>query len=218
MDLKKSFSIVLTIVMIAGCSKDKITGSGSITSQERNVTGFSGVVANGSTDAFINIDTGFIVTVKGYENLLSSYETTVSNGVLTAGFKDNVNVSNDNTELDVTLPLLDYVETSGDGDVTVTGEVSGSDHLKTVVNGAANISVEQGNADEFEGDLSGMGNIFALGFQCRVANVKISGDGSVEISVSDTLNVSISGNGKVYYHGSPVIITNITGNGQVIPK
>ena len=218
MDQKKSFLIFCFAVFLFACNKDKITGSGTVVSQKRDVIGFTGVVVNGSTKAFINIDTGFSVTVKGYENLLPYLESSVVNGVLQAGFKNGVNVSNDNTEIYITLPILNYVQTNGEGDMTVNGEVTGSDHLKASINGSANISIGKGNADEFEGEITGNGNILALGFQCKDAHVKILGDGNVEISVSDNLDATISGNGNVYYHGMPIITTNIFGNGQVIPK
>jgi len=215
---KKLFLLSSFAVLVFACKKDRITGTGNVTSQERNVAGFTRVVVNGSTKAFINLDTGFTVTVKGYQNLLPYLETNVVNGVLYAGYKDDVDVSNDNTEVYVTLPALDYVQTNGSGDMKISGEITGSDHLKASTNGSANISVEKGSAYQFEGEISGNGNISAMGFQSKEAHVKISGDGNIEISVSDKLDVIINGSGNVYYHGNPVITTNISGNGQVIPK
>src|SRR6476619_841013 len=151
MNLKRLFLLLFFAVLMFACTEDKITGSGTVVSQERNVTGFTGIVVNGSTKAFISLDTGFAVTVKGYENLLPYLETNVVNGVLNVGYKNDINVSNDNTEVYITLSTLDYVQTNGSGDMQISDEVTGSDHLKTVINGSANISVEKGEADEFEG-------------------------------------------------------------------
>jgi hypothetical protein len=218
MSLRKLLLISSLTVLVFGCSKDKITGSGNVVSQERNVTGFTGVVVNGSTKAFIEMDTAFSVSVKGYENLLPYLETKLVNGALQVGFTDDVNISNDNTEVHIHLPALDHIETNGSGDMAVTGDVTGSDHLTAIINGSANITVEKGNADEFEGEINGDGDILALGFQSKQATIHISGSGNTEISVSDKLNVTISGSGNVYYHGTPVITTSITGSGQVIPK
>ena len=103
MHMKKLIALLFT-VLIFSCNEDKITGGGNVITQERSVTGFTGVVTNGSTKAFISMDSFFAVTVKGYENLLPYLETNVGNGVLEVGFKDNVNVSNDNTELHVLCP------------------------------------------------------------------------------------------------------------------
>ena len=125
--------------------------------------------------------------------------------MLQIGFGNDLDVSNDNTEVYITLPALDYVQTNGIGDMTVTGEVSGSNHLKAIINGSANISIEKGSANEFEGEINGEGNILALGFQSKIATIKISGSGNTEISVSDKLDVIISGSGNVYYHGKPVV-------------
>jgi hypothetical protein len=216
--LKKSFLLLSFVFAMLSCNKDKITGNGSVTSQQRNITGFTGVVVNGSTKAFINIDTAFSVTVKGYQNLLPYLETKIENGLLQVGFKNDVNISNDNTEVYVTLPILNHVETNGSGNMAVTGEIIGSDYFNAYTNGSANINVEHGNAKQFEGEIQGSGNILALGFMSEEAHAKISGDGDIEISVSDKLDVTINGSGNVYYHGSPIITTNISGNGQVIPK
>jgi hypothetical protein len=218
MRLKKLLFVLPVAVLMFSCKKDKIAGSGAVISQERYVAGFTGVVVNGSTKAFIKMDTVFAVSVKGYENLLPYLETSLVNGVLQIGFKNDVNVSNDNTEVHISLPALDYVQTNGLGDMQISGDVTGTDHFSASINGSANISVEKGNADEFNGSISGDGNILALGFQSKVATINISGSGNTEISVSDKLDVTITGSGNVYYHGTPVITTNITGNGQVIPK
>ena len=110
---KESFLFLCLTALVFACNKDKLTGSGNTISEDRNVAGFTGVVVNGSTKAFITVDTGFAVTVKGYENLLPYLETNVVNGVLEVGFKDNMDVNNDNTELHVTMPSLDDVQTNG---------------------------------------------------------------------------------------------------------
>lgn len=218
MNHKKLWLLLPLMVLIFSCHKDRITGSGNIISQQRNMTGFTGIEVNGATKAFVTIGTDFSVTVKGYQNLLPYLETNVSNGVLQAGFKNHTNVSNDNTEVYVTLPVLNYVQTNGNGDMTISGTITGTDHLKAVINGSASISIEGGNVNGFEGDINGMGNISALNLQCKNASVNITGKGNVEINVNGKLDVTISGNGNVYYSGTPVITTHITGQGQVISK
>ncbi|MGH2642755.1 MAG: GIN domain-containing protein [Chitinophagaceae bacterium] len=218
MNLKRLYLILLFPILMVACNKDRITGSGDIISQNRDVSGFSGIVTNGSTPAFITIGTGFSVAVKGYQNLLPLFEINVSNRVLQAGFKNNVNVHNNNTQLYVTLPALNYIQTNGNGDMTITGAVTGMDQLKAVIAGSANITIENGNADNFEGNITGKGNISGLGFQCKNASLSITGNGNMEISVSDSLNVTISGMGNIYYQGNPVVITHISGKGQVIKK
>lgn len=216
--MKKVTLLLLFTALLFSCNKNKITGSGNIISQERNASGFTGVVVNGATKAFITIDTGFSVTVKGYQNLLPYLETKVSNGILQVGFKNHTNVSNDNTEVYVTLPVLNYVQTNGNGGMAINGTVTGTSLLKAVINGSADISIEGGNVSEFDGNINGLGNISALNLQCSDADINISGKGNVEISVNSKLNVTISGNGNVYYMGAPVITTHITGNGQVTRK
>ena len=102
MKLMKSFLAVSFAILVSACNKDKIRGSGDVISEVRNVTGFTGVVVNGSTKAFINIGTAFTVTVKGYKTLLPFLETNIKNSVLEVAFSNNVTVNNDNTEIYIT--------------------------------------------------------------------------------------------------------------------
>ena len=206
------------LLTLASCTKERITGSGAIVTEGRNAAFFTKVNTSGSTDVHITQGINFKVEVKGYSNLVPYMETKVTNNTLEIGYKNNVNVKNDNTEVFVTMPLLESVNTSGSSNIDVKGIFSGSTTLTASVSGSGNIDIEQGNAQQFKSTISGSGNIRAFGFLAQQADVLISGSGSTEVSAATNLKVNISGSGTVYYKGQPVIETSISGSGKVVPR
>lgn len=77
------------------------------------------------------------------------------------------------------------------------------------IDGAASINLS-GTADYFEIDLAGAGAIDAKSLVCKKAEVKISGAGSAELSVTDELLADVDGVGALGYYGDPVL-KNISG-------
>lgn len=77
------------------------------------------------------------------------------------------------------------------------------------VAGAASMDLS-GKTDLFEIELAGAGSIDAKSLVCKKAEVKISGAGSAEISVTDELLADVDGVGNLTYYGDPVL-KNISG-------
>ena len=63
--------------------------------------------------------------------------------------------------------------------------------------------------------ISGSGNIDALDLASQVAEIRISGSGSIRVNVQQNLDVRISGSGSVKYRGQPQISQSISGSGSV---
>lgn len=207
-----------TILAFTSCSKEKITGSGPVITETRNLSGFNSVSAAGSTNIFVTQGANFNVEIKGYSNLLPYYETLVTNNTLRLGFKPGVNVKNDNLEVYVTLPSLNSLSLAGSGDIRTSGTFSGNTNFKASIAGSGSIFFSDGTAQQFNSTIAGSGNIYALGMAAQKADVNIDGSGNTEISAAIELKVRISGSGNVYYRGTPVISTQISGSGSVLPR
>jgi hypothetical protein len=212
------FCAVAGLLTVASCTKDRISGSGSTITEDRNVSNFTKVSTSGSTNIHITNGPNFKVQVKGYENLIPYMETKLSNNTLEIGYKNNVNIKNDNVEVFVTLPALESVNTSGSAAIDVKGTFTGSTGLTASLSGSGNIDIEAGTAPFFKSSISGSGNIRAFGLLAQRADVSISGSGSTEVSAVNNLKVTISGSGTVYYKGQPVVETSISGSGQVVHR
>jgi hypothetical protein len=220
--MKKEILYMLSVLLVltTACSKDRerISGSGSVITEDRQVNAFTKVSLQGPSFVYITKGNNFNVQVKAYGNLLPYFETRVVNGTLEVGYKDNVSVRNENSEVYITMPSLNGLYVNGSGDIETTGNFNDNASFETRVNGSGNIEIEDGAADNFSSKTSGSGDIYAFGFSAKKANIEISGSGNTRITANDELSVKISGSGNVYYKGSPDVTVNISGSGDVIKQ
>lgn len=109
-----------------------------------------------------------------------------------------------------------------------------NDHVRLEVTGVGQVVIERLTADRLDVMISGAGSIRATGdveaqsvvisgagsYQAEqlisdFGQVKISGTGSADVSVSEDLDVVISGAGRVTYGGYPEIVKRISGIGKL---
>ncbi len=218
--MKKNVFVVFAAVMLTliSCSKERITGNGSVITETRNINNFKSVSVSGSTNVYITEGAVFKVEVKGYNNLLPYFETKLVNTTLELGYKENTNVRNDNTEVFITMPVLEGLVTEGSGNISTTGTFSGTTNFNVNTFGSGNVSISQGSSQNFYSSIEGSGNINALNFVADKVEATISGSGNVEITANNTLKVVIAGSGNVYYRGTPIITSTISGSGSIIPR
>ena len=198
------------------CKKDKIDGGGTIMTEPRKVENFYNVSVSGSTNVFITYGDAFDVKVKAYENIIPILETKVQNGTLLIGLTKNV--SNDNSEVYITMPALSSVTTNGSGNIDTKGSFLGMDYFSATTAGTGVITIEKGSALNYKISIAGSGDVKSFGFVTDQATVTISGSGDAELSVAQKLKATLNGSGNVYYKGSPVIDAITKGSGQVIKK
>lgn len=184
---------MLLILVLCSCEKEIIVGRGPIQSEQRALANFTKVEVQGKTAVTIVYGTNFKVEVKAYQNLLPVLETKLLGDKLQIGYKPGVSVSNDKSEVIITMPFLTRLSTTGDSDINI-------------ISGAAN---------DFEAYITGSSRLNAFGFTAKNARIEIEGAGFASISVMDILKVKIVGNGTVYYKGTPLVASVITGTGKV---
>jgi len=217
--MKKFYPFAISsLLILSACSKERITGSGPIVTEKRSFDYFTIVQVSGSTDVIINQSPTFSVEVRGYANLLPYFETKVVNKALELHYKNNSNISNDNVQVIVNMPVLTAVGTNGSADIQATGNFTGSGGLTATVTGSGNIFIERGVVDYLYTSIAGSGNIQAFGLLAKNAEAHTSGSGNVELSSSQELYVRIAGSGNVYYRGNPTVNANISGTGSVIRR
>lgn len=210
---------ILFSLLLLSCNKEKVSGSGAVGTETRSVSGFYSVSSFGSTEVFISKGNEFSVSVKGFENLVPHLKTFVQNGTLIIRFDNNVNVTNDNTEVYITMPSLTSVSGQGSGDIKVSGQFIGMDNFSATTSGSGDVEIENGNTTNFNAKISGSGDIESFGFQSQNTTISINGSGDAEVSVSKSLKATLSGSGNVYYKGNPEIIEPaISGSGQIIKQ
>src|SRR5215471_5120296 len=170
-----SLCLMLTSLLAAGCGP-VVAGSGKITTEPRNVSGFSAVSLNGSGRLVIEQTGSESLTVTGDDNLLPYIETYVSGKTLTIGEKSGTNITpSKDIVFRLTVKSLDNIDISGSGAADVKG-VQGH-ALKVGISGSGEVSAE-GAEDELNIGISGSGRYRGDTLRTKQARVDISGSGS----------------------------------------
>lgn len=216
--MRTSFLFIVVGLLLSSCTKESIRGSGTEVTEDRAVNNFSRVETAGSHLVFISQGAAFKVEVKGYENLVPYFETTVNNGRLLLGFKENVSVTNNNIQVLITMPLVEGLSLAGSGAMVASGTFPTITNMSIDIAGSGDIAIENGSAANLTTNISGSGNIKAFGFVAVAANSTISGSGNTELTATSTLNGKITGSGNIYYKGTPAVTSQITGSGAIVKK
>ena len=211
-------TMISAILAFSSCTKERVSGHGSVTTESRNLSGFTAISTAGSTNIYVSPGAAFKVEVKGYSNLLPYYETKLANNTLQLGYKEGVNVKNDNTEVFVTMPSLNGLSLAGSGNISTNGTFPSVTDFNARIEGSGNIDFSTGSCSNFYATIDGSGNIRALNMVADKAETNTSGSGNTEITANTQLKVRIAGSGNVCYRGTPLITTNIAGSGAVIPR
>lgn len=220
MAMKKiGFVIVLAVmVLVSSCSKESITGSGSIGSRTIPVPAFTGVDAHYDIDASITYGDNPEVVLTGYENLLGALDVTVDNGILKLKFNSAYNqVRRSNVRASIRIPALAKAMIHGSGDVDIHG-FNGGTSITFGIFGSGDIKVTGSSYNNAVLDIYGSGDISAQGLAAKEAQVNVYGSGNSSISVSEKLDARIFGSGDVNYWGNAAVQTSQNGSGRVIKR
>jgi hypothetical protein len=114
-------------------------------------------------------------------------------------------------ELAGTIQQAD-IQMNGSGTTKFSGTIRKAD---IQIRGSGKLQLA-GTIQQSDIQLRGSGSIIAL--DCKIAQMKIdvSGSGSAEVYVTDTLDINLRGSGSVRFKGDPYLFTkNIAGSGKI---
>jgi hypothetical protein len=227
---------VLLLVALSGCQigpMEVITGSGNVTTENRNLSGFNGIELSGIGMLVLTQDGAESVVLEGEDNILARIRTDVSGNTLRIRGEDNVAFNpTKNLIYRVNVSEFDHFTLSGAGSLQA-GDLR-AESLSIVTSGAGNVNIEKLTAEDLkvtssgvgntmiggstsrqEIDMSGVGSYQAPNLDSKETTIKISGAGGATVLVSDRLAVDISGAGSVTYSGDPQVEKKISGAGSV---
>ncbi|HEX2536143.1 MAG TPA: head GIN domain-containing protein [Chitinophagaceae bacterium] len=236
--MKQAMQIVFYFIcafLLTSC--EKIEGEGPVVTDNRSITGFTGIDLRTSGNVYFEEGTEYKVEVRGQRNIIDVLETFVNDGRLVIKYRNNVRIkSGDNVTVTVTAPQLRNLKVSGSGNMEATDQleaedldlhISGSGNIRLLgltatelearVDGSGNIRAGAGTADDAEFTISGSGNIDLPNVQAKRVKTRTTGSGEMKLYATETLNASISGSGHVYYKGNPALQVSVTGSGRVQP-
>jgi hypothetical protein len=213
-----------------------VKGSGQVTTESRQVSGFSGLSLSGLGEVSIRQGGSESLTIEAEDNILPQISTEVRGGVLYIGFKNRTTQETviPTKPIRYTLSVKDLtsVESSGAGSIAADGLKTSALHISLLgvggvkINGVSASTVSStlsgagsvdlaGQISEQTVALAGVGSYRAGDLKSQKAKITISGAGSATVWVSESLDATITGAGSVQYYGSPSVTKSVTGAGNV---
>jgi hypothetical protein len=210
-----TISVLTTfIILVTGCGWPGIQGNGHITTDQRTVTAFSEIEAEGAFE--IEWRSGApALSITTDENLLPYIEGRNIGNRLRLHSRDRIRPTH-GVKIVLSSPTRSAAKLTGATRLTAT-QLSGA-KFAVESTGAARVTLD-GTVDELLADMTGASELKAKSLQTKTAQISTTGAADADVSVSDTLKVSITGAGKVNYSGNPPTIEkHVTGAGSIRHK
>lgn len=214
--MKKSYLSIFAIVavLLSGCHWVGIRGNGHITTDQRTISAFSEIEADGAFE--IEWRSGApTLGITTDENLLQHIENENIDNRLRLHSHKNLWPTH-GIKVVVSSPTRAAAKLTGATRLTAS-QLSGA-KFAVESTGAARVTLD-GTVDDLLADMTGASELSAKSLQTKTAQISTTGAADADLSVSDTLKVSITGAGKVNYSGNPPTIEkHITGAGSIRHK
>ena len=216
---------------------ERISGSGTVTTETHQVTGFDRIELAGEGRVIVTIGDDPGLTIRTDDNLHGYLEATVSNRTLVLATRGEGAFDVDPTDSvtwTVETPQVAGLRLSGAGFISAGGLAS--DRLEVAVSGAGDVELTDldtshfraalsgvgiitasGTADSVELELTGVGDIDTENLEAATGVLSITSAGNVIVTATDSLDVDATGLGTVTVHGSPTVtgdtdrVTHATG-------
>jgi hypothetical protein len=230
--MRRALLVLLSVTALVGCNTIiGVRGSGTTTSETRDVDGFSHIVIEGSGRVVVDITGTESLTIEAEDNLMSHVTSEVEDGRLILGIRGPISATRD-IVYTITAISLDGVTISGSGDFEAddigggdfAAEIRGSgsveltglevDRIEARISGSGDMEAS-GTSDDLDVSISGSGNFAGESLQARNGGVTVSGSGSAVVNVTETLDASVRGSGNIEYLGDPVVDSSIAGSGTI---
>lgn len=231
--------ISLLVSLTAGCGWPEVVGSGNVVTEERQLSEFTALdVSDGLETTVVVDDTQpSQVRVTGDDNLVAQIQTEQTEaGSLKVHFRDRLGgwSSPNPLRVEMTVPRLASISSSGGGTVDVGGTVSvdslkitasgggtvrarglDTQSLELAMSGSGDVTLE-GQSYQVKSALSGGSVLHARDLYTRDATLAISGASVTTLRVSDTLRVSASGAAEVHIVGHPAVSSEDLSGGSTL--
>ena len=225
---------VVAVLLLLGLQSlgSGIAGSGVVTEETREVTGFQGVAVSGSIRVELS-EGDFAVKLRGDDNVLPLITTAVESQVLRIESEESFSSTAGVTAY-ISLPELHALHLEGSAEIVgqtlfqgeelkIANSGSGKlilqaqfERLRANSSGSGDIELT-GSVGEQEISLSGSSEYRAGELECRGdTTVNLTGSGDCTVQVGGALNVQVAGSGNVLYRGEPSSVnSNVSGSGSI---
>lgn len=233
----------LAVVAFTGCGfglGPYVAGNGHVVQEARATSDFSVLQVEDGIDATVVVDANQppSVRVVGDDNLVARVQTfrEGSNTLRVYFRQEEVGswTSPNPLRVEVTVPDLEALSSSGGGTMDVSGNVNNSD-FDLEVSGGGTVRIRGLATESFSMDASGGSDVTLAGSATRVtsamsggsvlrarelstrdATLDSSGGGLTVMRVSDSLRVEASGGSEVHIVGRPSVISKDLSGGSTL--
>jgi len=214
MNRTKIALFAVLVLAAAGCRWNGIVGNGHIVTENRSVSDFTEIEANGGFQVeWRNGPPSLSITTD--ENLLSHITTEVEDHRLRLHSPGNI-WSHHGIKVAISSPFRAGAKLNGAARLNAS-QLSGAS-FAVESTGAAKVELN-GNVDDLVTDMTGASKLEADELHTKSATISSTGASHADVNVSESLRVSITGAGKVVYAGNPPKVErHITGAGSIHQK
>lgn len=192
-----------------------VVGSGTVVSEERQVSDFDAVALRGIGELHIEFTGEESLSIEAEDNILPVLDSEVSANELVLGPRAGIGITtNEPIVYRLTVAELSAISVSGSAAVDAKGIVG--ERLTVTSSGSSDIRIT-GRVDRLSVDKSGSGTFSGRRLESAHARVEVSGSGDVVVNATETLNVVASGSSDVRYLGGPRVSADTSGSGSVEP-
>jgi hypothetical protein len=209
-----------SVTLPLAAQAQRLSGSGTLATESRNLPAFQGVALAGSIDLVVRQGATQAVQVEADDNLLPYLETEVSgsdaDARLQVRWKRGTSISSrSQARVSVTVPLLTSLAASGSGDMVV--EAFETPSLAIRIAGSSDARLRQLTTGELQVTISGSGDVAGAG-TARKVRVSVSGSGDVQLREmkAEEVSIGIAGSGDVSVHADKSLDVRIAGSGDVV--
>jgi hypothetical protein len=234
---KLLFGLLFISIIAVSCRQvfgKRVKGSGTVTTETRNIPGFTSVDVSGSIDLYISNDSASRVRIETDDNLIQHVETYEEGGTLYIDVEKGYNLRpTGQIKVHVSAPEFRKLKASGACDIFTTGRVTSSESLAIRLSGSSDASLDikaprvnahltgagslelKGETRDLELEGTGSSDLECFEMKAENVSVRITGAGSADVFASVKLDVKVTGSGSVKYRGSPAVDQRISGAGSV---
>lgn len=206
--------LLLTLLFLApqylSATTTRVKGKGVVRSEFRKITPFTRIDSHISADIHIVKSNIRNVQLKAQENILPLIKVTERDGILQISSATPLYYTDSAVTIYIYIPAIDEITLSGEGIISSDLPVK-----KISLSGTGKIYC-RGRVRQATVSITGNGEINLIESKINSADIFISGNGTVHVTVSDKLQVSIPGKGTVFVAGKPEIVRSISSDSELI--
>lgn len=216
--MKRYFLVYWVMIssVLFSCSKETISGSGNLVSENRSMPNFTAVSVDGTFNLTIKQSEEQGVRIVADDNVITHVKTEVDDDVLKLYLESGMNYKNIDLVVEVSTVQLSGLKNRGSSNIDIKAGM-GHELFYITNEGSANIDFS-GISQKLFMQNDGSGRLSGFLFTTTHCLVDAIGSGDIEISCVESLDVTINGSANVFYKGTPDITSDIEGSGKIINK